>query len=142
MSLRNRKMVPYRGTGMTEQVILCYSKNPLSWVIRKLTISRLHLLHDKIPVLCYQHGYQPDNIVDRNFFHHNQVDTHICNRSQDQYTFHFGRDYADNHLKVIKSQKKNWNSQLFQKTNKTQERLVLRALRIVFSSLSFIFWKN
>ena len=28
MSLRNRKMVPYRGTGITEQVILWYSSVP------------------------------------------------------------------------------------------------------------------
>jgi len=26
--------------------------------------------------------------------------------------------------------------------NKTQEKIILRALRIVFSSLSFVFWKN
>ena len=45
-------------------------------------------------------------------------------------------------LKVSKSRKKNWNSQFFQKMNETWEKIILRALRIVFSSLSFVFWKN
>ena len=43
---------------------------------------------------------------------------------------------------VIKSRNKHWNSQFFQKMNETREKIILRALRIVFSSLLFVFWKN
>ena len=42
----------------------------------------------------------------------------------------------ENQVKVNKPRKKNWNSQFFQKTNETREKIILRAL----SSLLFVFF--
>ena len=40
-----------------------------------------------------------------------------------------------NHYKRSVNLEKNWNSQFFQKRNETREKFILRALKIVFSSL-------
>ena len=53
------------------------------------------------------------------------------------YNFHYSNG-ASAILTSVNLEKKIWNSQFFQKTNETREKVILRALRIVFSCLSFV----
>ena len=45
-------------------------------------------------------------------------------------------------LKVSKSRKQFWLFSILQKKDEKQEKFIQRALRIIFSCSSFVFWKN
>ena len=50
--------------------------------------------------------------------------------------------YSYTYYRSVNHESNFWNYQFFQKTNERLEKTILRALRIIFSHVSFIFWKN